>query len=250
MAVVLECFGHAFSRRPLPGLGRAGWALIALVAALASAPGVARAREPKWALEERVGHVALYTAEVEAHGYDVVKAVVTLPVPAAPIVAMLRDFADYPRWYHACKQVRVLERPSSVSPLQLDGRGRFIPHAASESYLLLYLQDASPLDDRWALVVNTLRIEHGALVIDFHSVTRPGVHGPAHAVPMRLHGRWELSPLAPNRTRVTFVLDVDPNTSTPAFLVDPQIHDIALRTLQNLDRALTRPRHDPTAAVR
>jgi hypothetical protein len=33
-------------------------------------------------------------------------------------------------------------------------------------------------------------------------------------------------PLAGNRTRVTFLLDVDPSVSVPAFLVDPRLREI------------------------
>jgi ribosome-associated toxin RatA of RatAB toxin-antitoxin module len=53
---------------------------------------------------------------------------------------------------------------------------------------------------------------------------------------MDLRGYWQLRPLDATRTEVTFMLDVDPKTSVPAFLVDPQLQDVAVETLRGLER--------------
>lgn len=53
---------------------------------------------------------------------------------------------------------------------------------------------------------------------------------------MQLRGFWQLTPLDRVRTAVTFVLDVDPHTGAPAFLVDPVLHETAVETVRGWQR--------------
>lgn len=79
----------------------------------------------------------------------------------------------------------------------------------------------------------------GSLLIEFHSLAR-SYAGPDDAVRMDLRGYWELRPVGPTRTEVTFMIDVDPNTLAPALLVDPELRDVVVITLQNLRKPLER----------
>ena len=213
--------------------------LFAAVWSFWPAPQPARAAEPAWEFAERSGRVSLYTATTTSHEYDLVKAVVTIAAPATAIVARLRDFKHYPRWYQDCRQVRVLQRPQHVAAALVDRRGRFLADIPAESYVVLYVQDAGPLADRWAVIRNTLRAVDGAAVATFHSLDDTGLSGPDNGVRMTMHGRWVLEPISRQRTRVTLEVDVNPRTSAPAFVVDSKLREIALRTLQNLNKLTT-----------
>ncbi len=202
---------------------------------LTVAAAAQKALRYRWQHADTQDGIVLYTSTVPEHSYDAVKAVVTLEAPPEKVLAILRQIERYPRWYHGCKQTRVLERPPTLATVQLTADGRFIGNAVNESYLLFFLQDAPMLDDRWALVQNTVQVERdGSLAISFRSLDTRPYAAPHSSVRMRLRGQWLLSPLSRTRTRVSFVLDIDPSTDMPTFLVNPKIHQTAVQTLRNL----------------
>ncbi len=212
------------------------------IASLASGAR-AQSRELAWEHETTEDGIALYTREVDAHAYDVVKAEATLDARPQTLLALLRDIESYPSWYHGCRKTRVLERPSELASVHLAPDGRFTPREVKESYVLFFLQHMPSISDRWAVLRNTVRIApDGSLVIAFHSLDTHGYAAPADTVRMRLQGRWVLRPLSRERTRVSFELDIDPRTSALAMLVDPRIHETAMRTLRNLRRLAAQPR--------
>lgn len=195
-----------------------------------------------WSLSDTRDGITLYTSDAPAHSYDAVKAVVTLAVAPDALVAVLREISAFPGWYAGCKQTRVLEAPRVTLPIQLAADGRFLPVAGQESFVLYFLQDLPVVNDRWAILRNTLRFgRDGSLTVEFHSLDRYPYKGPADTARMRVSGAWTLAPLSPTRTRVSFMLDIDPALSTPAFLVDPELHDIAVNTVAGL-RAVARRR--------
>lgn len=200
------------------------------------------ASEPQWQPEQSEDGIALYSRHGGEHSYDVVKAVVTLDARPETLLGLLRNIERYPSWYQSCKQTAVLQRPSRLTPIELTPEGRFVPHAFDESYVLFFLQDLPSIEDRWAIVKNHVRIEpDGSLVISFGSLDSYAHPSPQDAVRMRLRGRWVLSPLSRERTRVTLELDIDPRTAAPAFLVDPKIHKTAFETLRSLRKLAAQP---------
>ncbi|MGD8858784.1 MAG: START domain-containing protein [Myxococcales bacterium] len=208
----------------------------------ASVAAVARGAGPGWEHDDTEDGVALYTREVSAHPYDVVRAVTTIDGDPRRLVALLRDVKAYPRWYHDCKRAQMLEHRGHDVPVTITADGGFGPTDFDERTLVFFLQESSPIDDRWAVIENHMTIApNGSLLLRFRSLDRHPYPAQADAVRMKLEGRWVLSPLSANRTRVTFELDIDPRTSMPTFLVDPKIHDAAVETLRNLRRLARRP---------
>jgi hypothetical protein len=60
---------------------------------------------------------------------------------------------------------------------------------------------------------------------------------------MSIRGSWELTPRDRDHTWVTFLLDIDLHASTPAFLVNPKLHDIAVETMLGLRRMAALPKY-------
>jgi hypothetical protein len=183
---------------------------------------------------------AVYTSGAPNHSYDVIKVVAMLDVPLRILLGALEDFERYPNWYYDCSRVRVLTRPAMAAQVALRADGTIESVSSAAPYALLFVQRVPPLDNRWAIVRASMRQRGTGLVIDFQSLDTDARRGPSGAVRMRLHGAWTLAPLTRNRTQVTFLLDVDPNVSMPAFLVDPRLREIAVETVHGLQRITQR----------
>jgi hypothetical protein len=129
----------------------------------------------------------------------------------------------------------VLERPPATLPIRLAPDGKFLASGKAESYTLFFLQDVPVVADRWAVIRNKIRFGNdGSLVIEFRSLDQYRYQAPEGTERMRVFGYWILRPLSPTRTRVSFMLDIDPVLSVPAFLVNPILRDVAKDTVAGL----------------
>jgi ribosome-associated toxin RatA of RatAB toxin-antitoxin module len=190
-----------------------------------------------WEREDSQYGFSIYTSEAPDHGYDALRLIATLDVPLSRVFAKLQDFEGYPSWYYNCRRVQVLQRPADMARVVFKDDGS--PSALPEGrYALLLVQRAPPLEDRWAIVRATTTIAGRSVVIEFQSLDAAAPQAPAQGVPMRLRGTWKLTPLTRNRTRVALVIDVDPNVSLPAFVIDPQLEIVAVKIMQGLQRTL------------
>jgi hypothetical protein len=195
----------------------------------------------RWEADDDAHGLHVFTSEVTEHGYDAVKVMGTLPLALAPLLAALQDFPAYPRWYHHAAAVRELSHPSTPPSLQVLPDGRIGALQSSGPWLLLFVQHTPPLTDRWAILQCVMRPgPQGSVRFEFHSQPTHPELAPRDAVRMQLRGFWQLTPLDRARTAVTFVLDVDPNTGAPAFLVDPVVRETAVETLRGLQRVAAR----------
>jgi len=193
-----------------------------------------------WENDAVEGGMRVFTSEVKDHGYDAVKVVSTLPLAVQPLLDALQNFSDYPRWYHNAAAVSELSRPSTPPEVHVLPDGKLQPVRNNGAWLLLFVQHTPPLSDRWAVLrCAMLPGPQGSVRFEFQSQpTRPEL-APKGAERMQLRGFWQLTPLDRARTTVAFVLDVDPNTSAPAFLVDPIVRETAVKTLRGLQRVAT-----------
>ncbi len=207
--------------------------LAVLAAALLGAAVVRAQRQVQpWQYEGREQGVQMWTREGGRSSLGVVKVATRFALPPQPFLAVLRDIASYPRWYHDCAQTRVLRAPPATAPVRLDPAGRFVPQPLNETYLLFFVQRASMLSDRWAIIENSARVlRNGSLEISFRSRDDYPYRGPQGAVRMGVSGQWLLSPTDRAHTQVSYMVDLDLKASAPDFLVRPRVHDAAVQTL-------------------
>jgi len=206
-----------------------------------------------WRTDGTEEGVRVAISEVERHNYDVIKGTVTLPFAVRPLLDVLQAFERYTRWYYNAAEVRVLSAPRTVPEIAVDADGALSHVPASGPWILLFRQHTPPLSDRWTILrCHFDKGPGGSVRATFHS--QPPHIGAGHkpagdAVYMQLHGYWELRPLGPARTLVTFVIDADPDTSVPTFLVDPELRAIVVKTLAGLKRQALALGPKPTASA-
>ena len=203
--------------------------LVAIAVAVWCSAAQAEEATYSWKTGAAQSEVRVSISAVRRHAYDAVKVTTNVPASTARVLAILKAFETYTQWYHRAAEVRVLQRPAAPT--------------GEVAWTLFFRQHAPPLDDRWTILRARLRTEpKGSHFIEFHTIQHPFTP-PEHTVHMDLRGYWKLRPLGPGRSEVTLMIDVDPNTAVPAFLVDPQLHEAATHTLAALRaRALRRER--------
>lgn len=225
-------------------------ALACVMAALPPAPVIADDFSYSWQDGDSEAGVRLYTSEVQRHGYDVVKGTAAVPFPARHLLDILQAFERYTQWYYRAADVRVLSAPEKVPEVSVAADGAFTDIPSGGPWLLYFRQRTPPLADRWTILrCGFRRGPGGSLRVDFHTQRARGFRAPKDAVHMQLHGYWQLKPLGTARTLVTFMIDADPDTSVPAFLVDPELRAIVVETLGGLQRQALALRRKPAAAV-
>ena len=224
---------------------------IALALCSSFSPGIRAEDVPRyrWEADDEAHGLRVFTSEVAEHGYDAMKITATLPVPVLPLLEALQDFSAYPSWYHHAAAVSELSRPPSPPAVRVQSDGRLEQVGPAGPWLLLFVQHTPPIADRWAVLRCFMRPgPQGSVRFAFHSEASHPELAPQGAVRMRLHGFWQLTPVDRAHTAVTFVLDVDPNTGTPAFLVDPVLRETAIETVRGLQRVGAERARRPAAA--
>jgi hypothetical protein len=173
---------------------------------------------------------------VPRHSFEAVKGTSVLNVPSRQLLSILQAFEGYTQWYYRAAEVHVLSAPKNVPEVSIAPDGSLTHVPSGGPWLLSFRQRTPPLDDRWTVLHCAFRAgPQGSLLVEFRSVKHEKT-APEGTVPMDLRGYWQLKPLSATRTEVTFMLDVDPQTSVPAFLVDPQLRDVVVETLRGLLR--------------
>jgi hypothetical protein len=209
-----------------------------LCAAVASADGNVSSFAHRWEYQGREDGVAIWTSETGSTSLGAFKVVTRFALRPQALVATLRDVARYPRWYQDCAQTRMLRAPRQAEPVVLDRNGKFVVRKVEESYVLFFLQHASMLDDRWAVIENTSRVRvDGSLEVAFRSRDNYPYPAPSGAVRMSVAGEWVLTPVDHDHTQVSYTVDIDLRTTTPNFLVRPKVQDAAKLTLLALGKA-------------
>lgn len=217
-------------------LGRSVAALVALTT-LHVQPSYAQTSAYAWRPRDTDAQdkIRLSTSASPGHRFDAVRASVVLAAPASQLLSVLQAFEHYTLWYYHAAKVRVLRRPERLPAVTVgtDGQLGNVPDVGP--WLLHFQQSVPAIADRWALLRCAIRAgKAGSILVEFRSV-EPAYDVP-DAVRMKMHGYWQLKPLTATHTEVTFMIDVDPNTLAPAFLVDPELRDVVVQTLRGLQK--------------
>ena len=208
-------------------------AAVALLVLLQTQPAHAQPPVYSWRARDADPNIRLSTSASPRHRFDAVKATAIVSASASHLLAVLQAFEHYPLWYYRASEVRVLQRPQTLPEVAVEPDGKLTRVPSAGPWLLHFRQRIPAIADRWTLLRCGLRAgAHGSVLMEFHSV-KPAydVEG---AVRMELRGYWQLRPLTARQTEVTFMLDVDPNTLAPAFLVDPELRDVVVQTLRQM----------------
>lgn len=196
---------------------RASSAALALLVALAAN---ARA-DDGWRVLKRADGVVVSERGAGTRALPELRGEIEIDAPLAAVLAVIRDVPGQTRWMHDCVESRVVARES-------------------ETVSLVYNRTSAPwpVADRDAVLHTTVDARApDAASVRFRSIDAPAVPPVDGVVRMpKLDGEFALAALAPARTRVVYVLDIDPGGALPTWLARRTARDLPFETLRGLRR--------------
>jgi hypothetical protein len=191
--------------------------------------------EPAWKLVSDRKGIRVYTRHTEHSRLHTFRGITRFTLADEyAFVAVLNDYASYPRWMHF---VSAIKETSRESPLQ------------RQCHLTTALP--WPLADRDAVLqVNATQVmspQQEALIVRLHSVAGPAQAGYLRMREMR--GELSFRRLGNNEVEVIFEMYIDPAGYIPGWLVHVLAKDVPYFTLSRLREYVLRPQYQSTYAA-
>ena len=194
-----------------------GWTLT--LSLLVAAPALAA---DGWSLAKDEDGIEVYTRPVPGSGIKEFKGIAVVQAAAEDIFRVLRDSENFKNWFPNTSESRLLER--------------------NEAFSVQYsVMDAPwPVSDRDNVLRSITKRdpETGEILI---SVRADPDFYPEQTDRVRVRqakGSWRLEPLGPSRTRVTFVMHLEPGGGVPEWLTNARVVDSPFEALGNLRGAV------------
>lgn len=186
---------------------------VALLAPLAAAADAA-----PWALVRDRDGIAVHTRPVEGSGILEFKGTGLVAASVDSVRAVLRNVDDFEHWFPNTSESRLLAREDDVQ------------------FQYTVIDAPWPVSDR----DNVFRseTEHDPAT----GIVRVAVTAAPDRVPEQpdrvrvrhARGQWLLEPVAPDRTRVTFTMHLEPGGGVPQWLLNSQVVETPFKALANL----------------
>lgn len=162
-------------------------------------------KEGDWQLKNNKDGIAVYCKPLQGSKYKSVKVVCTLPYNLSQIVWVLFDIKNSPEWVYSTKSCIVLKQ---VSPLELVYYSEVnIPWPVSNRDFVAHLK---AVQDPHTKVVTI----DGPAIAGYTPVKQNVVRV------TKSEGKWVITPVAKNVSRIEYTLHVDPGGSVPAWLIN------------------------------
>lgn len=171
-----------------------------------------------WTLDKEADGIRVYTRAVTGSGIKQFKGTGDVDAPVERILEVLRDTPNFAKWFPNTRESKRLATE------------------ANAHYQYSVMETPWPTADRdYVLRTETVRDpETGSVLIrlvaapDFHP-EQPG------RVRVRIaQGRWMLDPISPDRTRVTFIMHLDPGGGIPQWMINARVVATPFEALTNL----------------
>ena len=191
------------------------------------------AREPDWEFLREVGGIRLYKRDVPGMSFDAYKAEAVMDTRIEVIGMILRDVPTYSEWMPNCQQAQIIEK--------LDEQN-FITHQINKT--------PWPLKSRDTVVKarTTINWESGIFRVDLQAIEDPRVPPQPNRVRIeKMKGFWNIQYLDRERTRVSYMMCVDPGGSVPQSMANKRLQNGPLTMLKSLRTAVRNPAYLETA---
>lgn len=180
----------------------------------------------EWKLKTEKDGIKVYISTVSDSKFKAVKVDCELNTTLSQLVMVLLDVKNGADWVDHTKSCMLLKQ---VSP--------------SELYYYSEVSIPWPVQNRDFVAHLTVRQDPETKVV---TMDGPSVNGmvPVKNGIVRVRsskGLWVLTPLAGNKVRVIYTLQVDPGGSVPAWLVNMLAGESPLKSFQNLKKELKKP---------
>lgn len=206
------------NRPPFPRKTLLGLAAIALV--LLALPPSASAAD--WTLDKEQDGIVVHTRPVEGSGIREFRGVAEVGRSVESILALLRDSDRFSSWFPNCPESKLLEREGNVS------------------YQYSVMDSPWPVSDRdnvWRSVLRRSE-DSGRVEIELTAAPDKVPERDGRVRVRQARGAWLLEPVGPDRTRVTFLMHLEPGGGIPDWLINSRVVETPFEALTNLRRAV------------
>ncbi|OQW93736.1 MAG: hypothetical protein BWK79_09540 [Beggiatoa sp. IS2] len=183
----------------------------------------------EWVFSKEVDGIQIYTKATDNSKISEFKGITIVKARIEVVGMVLRDIPAYPQWMSGCMESRVIEK-------------------FDENNLITYYTQETPwpVQNRDVVIKATTQInwERGLVVVNIQSITDSRVPPTEKFVRMNeMRGEWRLEYVDRERTKVTFVLKLDPAGAIPAFMVNSSNNNFQYHTLLGLKKMVTQQKY-------
>jgi len=194
--------------------------LLALVTSLTLvlASSVVQANAEAWRLDRSQDGIDVYTRPVTGSAVRAFKGTSEFDHPTGAVLHVLRDGNRLREWFPNCMDSTLLARDGSIS---------FQYSAMAAPW---------PVSDRDQILRTEFLRDEATGLIELRMTAAPE-HLPERPGRVRVQtaeGSWRLEPLGTGRSRVTFVMHLDPGGGVPQWLVNTRVVETPFEAIRNL----------------
>jgi hypothetical protein len=177
----------------------------------------------QWHLIKEGHGIKVYTANTGPTAYKSIKAVAVFNGTVEKFRAVLLDIAKQPQWVYGTRHAHLIKK-------------------MNKGELLYYVETALPwpADNRDAVIRMRIKENKAHNTITVTSVGEPQafpVQNNKVRVP-HFDARWEVKPAGENKISLTYLLDIDPGGSLPAWITNLFVSKGPYETFRNLSDQL------------
>lgn len=198
--------------------GRFGGILLAL--ALTIPPALADITEGSWYEVGENNSVKLWRLDVPGETLPGFRGEILIEGPAEAVLAQVQDVDSHTEWMYRCAEARGVEK--------LDEHSTIAYNRTDSPW---------PAADRDVVVKTRVSRDEGGKVLQmtFRNVESDQVPREEGVVRMpRLEGAYTMTEVGPNRTRVTYQVEVDIGGRIPGWIASMVARDLPVKTLTSL----------------
>lgn len=181
-------------------------------------PIVAGAEGAPWTLARNRDGIVVHTRPVAGSGIDEFRGTALVAAPAAAIRAVLRNVDDFELWFPNTSESRLLFRDGDVQ------------------FQYTVIDAPWPVSDRDNVFRSETEHDPATGIVRI-AVTADPDREPEQPERVRVRhalGQWLLEPVAPDRTRVTFTMHLEPGGGVPEWLLNARVVETPFEALTNL----------------
>ena len=181
---------------------------------------------PNWELKKQSTNIQVYTRGMPNSLLKSFKGTTLVSSRISPLVALLRDKNNYPKWVYNCQSAKSLGGKEGV-----------------DGYSYTITKTPWPFLNRDAVVYSTLKQNKKTKEVIISLIAKPNYYPLQKGLVriQQLKGRWILTPQKNGMIRVTNEIMVDPAGKLPKWLVNQFAVNTPFNTLRGLRKMINDP---------
>lgn len=171
-----------------------------------------------WELDKQENGIDVYTRPVEGSGIKEFKGIAEVAADAESILQILRDSDGFKDWFPNTSDSRLLARDGNVT------------HQYS------VMETPWPIANRDNVFRSELTRDETTGVIDITVAAEPDFIPVEDGIVRvrKANGNWKLEPIAPDKTRITFTMHLEPGGGIPEWIINARVVASPFEALTNL----------------